>query len=200
MKLFFGNKPVPKVVDAVTAIEAGADKLRNALSAQKEGTMATQASAVNPAAVSTAPHPAWYSRAATWLLNVGKAIKNGIAKAAGEEPAIAAAIAAVAPTAEALSNLLVPGSGSFEAHLLDVYGVVANGVKDAGAASAANGINITLDETLVNDIKTFLPQVEAFLHPAASPAPPPATVPAPVVGGGGVVQRPSPVPPGFKPA
>src|SRR5271169_252652 len=41
--------------------------------------------------------------------------------------------------------MLVPGSGSFEDHLLDVYCVVANGVKDAGAVSAANGINITFD-------------------------------------------------------
>lgn len=134
--------------------------------------MSTAVTPVVGTTASTAPHPAWYSRAATWLLNIGKAVKNGIAKAAREEPAIAAAIAKVAPTVEQLSNIFVPGSGSFEEHILDVYGVVANGVKDAGAASAANGINITLDQTLVNDIKAFLPQVEAFLHPAASPAAP----------------------------
>lgn len=124
------------------------------------------------AATGTAPHPAWYARAGSWLLGIGKAIKSGILKAASEEPKIAEDIQKVAPTVEALSDLIVPGSGGFEAHLLNVYGVVANGVKDAGAAAGANGISITLDAAVVNDIKTFLPQVEAFLHPAASPAPP----------------------------
>jgi hypothetical protein len=131
--------------------------------------------ATTPPAVPATPvvHASWYTRAASWLLGVGKAIKNGILKVVGEEPKIAAAIAAVAPTVEALSNMLVPGSGSFEAHILDVYGVVANGVKAAGDAAAANGISITLDQALINDIKNFLPQVEAFLHPAASSAPAP---------------------------
>ncbi|MGH9684796.1 MAG: hypothetical protein ACRD4S_14435 [Candidatus Acidiferrales bacterium] len=117
-------------------------------------------------------HPAWYARAGTWLLGIGRAIKNGILKVAGEEPKIAAAIATVAPTAEALSNLLLPGSGTFEQHLLDVWGVVAAAVKDAGDAAAANGISISLDAELVAGVKAILPAVEAFLHPAASSAAP----------------------------
>lgn len=117
-------------------------------------------------------HPAWYARAATWLLHIGVAIKNGVIKVASEAPKISAALATAAPTVEALSNLIVPGSGSFEAHLLDVWGVVANGVKAAGDVAQGNGINIVLDQALIEEIKTFLPQVEAFLHPAASPAPP----------------------------
>jgi hypothetical protein len=119
-------------------------------------------------------HPAWYARAGTWLLKVGTAVKNGILKVAGAEPKIAAAIAEIAPTAEAISNLVVPGSGSFEAHLLDVWGVAASAVKGAGDAAAANGISVTLDAALVAEIKAILPAVEAFLHPTASSAPPTA--------------------------
>ena len=119
-----------------------------------------------------AVHAAWYAKAGTWLLNIGKAVKNGILKVAGAEPKIAAAIATIAPTAEAISNMLVPGSGNFEAHLLDVWGVCANAVKSAGDAAAGNGLSVSLDAQLVADIKAILPAVEAFLHPAASAAPP----------------------------
>jgi hypothetical protein len=125
-----------------------------------------------PSPVVAVPHPAWYARAGTWLLGVAKTIKNGILKVAGAEPQIAAAIASIAPTAEAISNLIVPGSGNFEQHLLDVWGVAASAVKGAGDAAAANGLSITLDAALVAEIKAVLPAVEAFLHPAASPAPP----------------------------
>lgn len=169
------NITPPKVVDVVTAVEAAKDKIESVFTTQKEDTTVSTAPAVP---VTTAPpvvHAAWYTRAASWLLGVGKAIKAGVAKVVGEEPAIASAIAKVAPTVEALSNLVVPGSGSFEAHVLDVYGVVANGVKAAGDAVAANGISVTLDAALIAEIKQFLPQVEAFLHPSASAAAPTPT-------------------------
>ncbi len=122
---------------------------------------------------SVAVHPSWYSKAGSWLLGVGKHIKNGVLRVASVEPKIAAALAEYAPTVEAVSNLLVPGSGNFEAHLLDIWGVAAAAVKGAGDAAATNGLSISLDAALVADIKAILPAVEAFLHPAASPAPPP---------------------------
>lgn len=124
-----------------------------------------------PVVVAT-PHPAWYARAGTWFLKIGQAVKNVMVKISGEMPAVQAEIAKVAPTVEAISEMLLPGSSAFEQHLLDVWGVTANAVKDAGAAAGSNAISVTLDQTLVNDIKSFLPQVEAYMHPSASPAPP----------------------------
>lgn len=121
----------------------------------------------------TAAHPQWYSRAGTWFLKIGKAVKHIVAKIENEMPGVQSEIAKIAPTAEAISNILMPGSSNFEQHLLDVWGVVANGVKAAGNAIAANGVNVALDQALVDEIRKFLPQVEAYLHPAASPAPPP---------------------------
>lgn len=73
MKLFFGNKPVPKVVDAVTAVEAGVDKLENALSAKKEGTPV--ATATTPA-VTAAPH-------VSWLKRIGNAFYTGLKDVVG---------------------------------------------------------------------------------------------------------------------
>jgi hypothetical protein len=126
--------------------------------------------------VSPAPptaHPAWYARAGTWFLKVGRAVKGALSKIASDMPAVQAEIQKVAPTVEAMSEMVLKGSSTFEQHLLDVWGVAANAVKDAGAAAGANGISVTLDSALVADIKGFLPQVEAYLDPAASPAPPP---------------------------
>lgn len=129
--------------------------------------------------INSAVHATWWSRAGTWFLKIGQAIKGVVLKISNEMPAVQAEIAKVAPTVEAISEMLLPGSSAFEQHLLDVWGVAANAVKDAGAAAGANAISITLDQSLINDIKGFLPQVEAYLHPAASPTPAPAATSAP---------------------
>jgi len=122
--------------------------------------------------MSTTIHPAWYARAASWLLGVAKAVKNGILKVAGEEPKVEAAIKTIAPTIEAISNLIIPGSGTIEAHLVDVWSVVASAVKSAGDAAGANGLSVVIDAELVAAVKAVLPAVEAFLHPAANSQPP----------------------------
>lgn len=127
---------------------------------------------------SGAPHATWYARAGTWFLKVGQAIKGAVMKISGEMPAVQAELSKVAPTVESLSEMLLKGSSTFEQHLLDVWGVTAQAVKDAGDAAGANGVSVTLDQTLVNDIKGFLPQVEKYLHPAASSAPAPPSLPA----------------------
>jgi hypothetical protein len=133
-----------------------------------------------PAAISASatPHPTWYARAGTWFLKIGQAVKNAVLKIAGDMPAVQAEISKIKPTVEGISELLLPGSSKFEQHLLDVWGVAASAVKDAGAAAGANAISITLDAAVVNDIKGFLPAVEAYLHPAASASPVPASMPA----------------------
>ena len=133
----------------------------------------------SPTPIVAAVHPQWWSRAGTFFLKISHAVKVAVQKIAGAMPAVQAEIVKIAPTAEAVSNMLLPGSGDFEAHLLDVWGVAANAVKDAGAVAGANGVSITLDQTLVNDIKGFLPQVEAYLHPSATAAAPILTTQAP---------------------
>lgn len=126
--------------------------------------------------VTAAPiHPSWFARAGTWLLKVGHAVKTGILKVVGASATVDAELKKIAPTLEALSNLAIPGSGSFEAHVLDVWGVVASAVHAAGDAATANGVSVSLDATLVADIKAILPAVLEYLHPQAGPAPPAAS-------------------------
>lgn len=131
---------------------------------------------------SATPHASWYARAGTWFLKIGHAVKNAVVKISGEMPAVQAEITKIAPTVEGISEILLPGSSTFEQHLLDVWGVAANAVKDAGAAAGSNAINITLDASLIADIKGFLPAVEQYLHPAASASPAPSSAPAPASG------------------
>lgn len=125
-----------------------------------------------PAPITAPIHPSWFARAGTWVLKEATTVKNAIVKIAGLNPAIRTEIQKVAPTVEAISNLIVPGSGNFEAHLLDVWSVAASTVDAAGAAAEGNGINVTLDAALVAAIRGFTPAVKAKMSPAANAAPP----------------------------
>jgi hypothetical protein len=136
-----------------------------------------------PVPAPTGIHQSWYSKATTWFLHAAQIVKGVVLKIAGEMPAVQAELVKVAPTVEAISEMLLPGSATFEAHLLQVYGVVAKSVNDLGAATASNGIVVNLDQALVDDIKTFLPQILKYMHPAASatPAAPASATIAPAV-------------------
>jgi rhamnogalacturonyl hydrolase YesR len=122
-------------------------------------------------AVPATIHPSFWARAATWVKHEAITIRNVIEKIAGLTPAITAEIQKVAPTVEALSNMILPGSGAFEAHLIDVWSVAASAVDAAGAAAAANGVSVTLDQNLVNAIKGFIPAVKSKMSSAAGTAP-----------------------------
>ena len=117
-------------------------------------------------------HPAWWSRAGTWLLNIGKHVKNAVIKVAQDAPLVDAELRKIAPTVEGISELFVKGSGTFEQHLLDVWGAAASAVHVAGDAAAGNGLSVQLDADLVAAIKGFVPTVQQFMHPAAGPAAP----------------------------
>ena len=125
-------------------------------------------SRVTPALI----HSSWYARAMTWVSNEAKTVKNTILKVVGISDKVAAAVQAEAPTIEAISNLVVPGIGNIEAHIIDVWSACASAVDAAGAAAAANGVSVQLDSGLVQAIKAVLPAVKAKMSPAASSAPP----------------------------
>lgn len=124
-------------------------------------------SPVTPAPV----HPSFFSKAGTWLLKIGQTIKAGVLKVTGEAPAITAELGKLAPTAEALSNLILPGSAAFESHILDVWGVVASAADTADQAAAANGISVQIDAQLLAEIKSFLPTVKQFFSTAVGATP-----------------------------
>lgn len=128
---------------------------------------------------SSSPHASWWSKAAGVFVKIGRAIKTGLSDILNEQPKIAAAIQEVAPNIEAASNLIFPGAGTFEQHILDAYGVLSKAVSDAGAAVGSVSIttpagSTELDAQLVQDIKTFAPQIAALFDSAASSTPAPA--------------------------
>lgn len=121
-------------------------------------------------------HASWFAKATTWLLKIGHAIKSGLTKAAAEEPKVAAAIAQVAPSIEEVSNLILPGSGNIEQHIIDGYSYFAKLLHEGGDAvtsitlSSPTG-SVAVDAQFIADAKAFLPTIKSLLHPAANAAP-----------------------------
>lgn len=113
-----------------------------------------------------------WARAATWVSHEVKTVKNVVQKIAGEMPAVQAEINKVAPTAERISELLLPGSSTWEQHILDVWGEAAAAVAALDDAALANGVNVALDAKLVAIIKSFLPTVKSKMvaSPTSTPA------------------------------
>jgi hypothetical protein len=84
------------------------------------------------------------------------AAKKGLEAAAAEAPAIFGDIVKdeqkLAPVIEAL----VPGSTAVIATANAILTAVETAVEGAGEAAGANGLSVTLDQTLVNDVKQLL--------------------------------------------
>ena len=128
----------------------------------------------SPSAVTTTTiHPSWWARAGTWFLKTAGTVKNTVLKVVGMSDKIAQEVQVIAPTVEAISNIVLPGSATFEQHLLDVWSHVAAAVHTAGDAAAANGVNLTIDAQLASEVKAIIPAVQQYLHPQAGPAPAP---------------------------
>ncbi len=126
-------------------------------------------------------HQSWFSKAISWVLKIGTTIKSGLTKATNEEPKVAAAIATVAPSIEEVSNLILPGSGMIEQHIIDASSYFYKLLREGG--DAVNSITLTspvgsvaVDSQFIADMKMLKPTIEGFLHPAANsnPAPPAA--------------------------
>lgn len=92
-----------------------------------------------------------------------KAFKAGLLKVVGEAPVVMNAITANAPEVEALTSLVFPGATAIETAGLNVLTQVANAVKDAGDAGTANGLSVSFDQALINDVKALIPVFENFL-------------------------------------
>ena len=66
------------------------------------------------------------------------------------------------PEIEALSRLLFPQAVELERGAFALLGMAAQAVTEAGSAAAANGINISLDQQLVADIKALIEAIEQY--------------------------------------
>jgi hypothetical protein len=91
-----------------------------------------------------------------------RAVANVMQKAGKAEPEI-----------EALSSLFFPQAVELERGAFALLGLAAQAVNDAGGAAGANGINITLDQQLIADIKALIDAIEQYAKSAglSKPAP-----------------------------
>jgi len=92
-----------------------------------------------------------------------KAFKAGVLKVVGEAPVIINTITSNAPEVEALTSLVFPGAVAIEKAGLDVLTQVANAVSAAGDAATSNGLSVSFDQALINDVKALIPVFESFL-------------------------------------
>jgi hypothetical protein len=75
-------------------------------------------------------------------------------------------VEASAPTIEAISGLVSPQLANIERASEAVLGAVIKAIEDAGSAANSGGLSITLDASLIADIKTIIPAVKAAVSPA----------------------------------
>lgn len=84
----------------------------------------------------------------------------------------------IAPEVEALTGLLFPQAAELERAAFALLGVAAQVVSETGDAAAANGLNITLDQQLVADIKALIPAIEQYAKTVGVAKPAAATAAA----------------------
>jgi hypothetical protein len=68
----------------------------------------------------------------------------------------------IEPEVEALTGVLFPQAVDLERAAFVLLGMAAQAVSEIGDAVAANGLNITLDQQLVADIKALIPAIEQY--------------------------------------
>jgi hypothetical protein len=70
------------------------------------------------------------------------------------------------PEIEALGSLIFPQAVELERGAFALLGLAAQAVSETGDAAAVNGINITLDQQLIADIKALIVAIEAYAKSA----------------------------------
>ena len=100
------------------------------------------------------------------LKKAGEDVKNFILKVAGDAPAVLQTVvadeAALAPVIEAF----VPGSTTAINLANSLLDSVANAVEEAGTAAGANGLSVSFDQTVVNDVKAVIAAAKAAFSKA----------------------------------
>jgi hypothetical protein len=84
----------------------------------------------------------------------------------------------VEPEIEALSGIFFPQAVELERGAFALLGMAAQAVTEAGDAAGQNGINITLDQQLIADIKALIGAIEAYAKSAGVSKPAPGAVAA----------------------
>jgi hypothetical protein len=90
------------------------------------------------------------------LKKAGESVKAFILKIAGEAPTIVADVVADEQKLAPIIEQFVPGSAAAIALGNSLLDKVAQAVEDAGAAATTNGLMVSLDQAIINDIKAVI--------------------------------------------
>lgn len=95
------------------------------------------------------------------LAKAGNAVKGFVEKVAGDAPAVVQTVTADANKIIPVIEAFVPGSTAAIALGNTLLDTVAQAVEDAGTAAGANGLSVSLDQTIVKDIQAVIAAAKA---------------------------------------
>jgi hypothetical protein len=93
-------------------------------------------------------------------------VKNFILKVAGDAPAVVAEVASVEASLAPVIEAFVPGSTAAINTSNAILDQVAQAVEDAGTATTSNGLSVSFDQTVVNDVKAIIAAAQAAIKKA----------------------------------
>ncbi len=106
------------------------------------------------------PKPSGLSKLETDIVNVAKKIKAGIEDAGDDAVKMAAWLQNNSTEVTALAGLAGPQAASVATVGLNLVNLAVNAVKTAGTAASTNGLSVTLDQDVVNDVKSLIAAIE----------------------------------------
>ena len=93
-------------------------------------------------------------------------VASDIVKGARAAATVMLQVRKAEPEVEGITALLFPQAVELERGAFALFGLAAQAVSEAGDAAAVNGLNITLDQQLINDIKALVQAIEQYAKTA----------------------------------
>ena len=93
-------------------------------------------------------------------------VAGDIVKGARAVASVMIKVGKAEPEVEAISSLFFPEAVALERGAFALLGLAAQAVSETGDAVSQNGINITLDQQLIADIKALIVAIEQYAKSA----------------------------------
>lgn len=96
------------------------------------------------------------------LINVAKKVKTDVEAAASDAGKVMTWISNEAPTIAGLASLAGPSGATIATLGLKLIGLAGTAITAAGTAANANAVNVSLDQTVINDVKAIIAAVKSL--------------------------------------
>lgn len=127
----------------------------------------------------------FFAHVAKDLVWFARKVRSGLITAGNEAPKVLAEVQKNQVLIEGITAAVAPGATAVENTAFSVLGASVQAIKDGGLVASANGLNLTLDQQLVADIRAIIPHLDA--HAAKSSLVPTAPLAAVPVGPASVI-------------